>query len=108
MNAGGMKESTLNKGALSLNIDQRHPLPPTNIIMARNHAQRIASIAKKQNLTNALGGLKDDTFASIHKALQVTGTPRITIHRHLNGGLSKHEAQCSHQLLSPEEEQYHE
>ena len=72
--------------------------------MAANRAQHVASIAKEQNLTNALAGLKDGTFTSIHQASQVTGTPRITISRHMNGGLSKREAQHSCQLSSPEEE----
>jgi hypothetical protein len=72
--------------------------------MPRNHVQRVTTTVKEQSLTNALAGLKDGTFVSIHQASKATGTPRITISRHMNGGLSKREAQHHRQILSPDEE----
>jgi len=73
-------------------------------IMTENHAQRVANTTTTRQLDNALAGLNDGTFVHVRQAARATGTTRSTIHRHLNGGLSKREAQQSRQQLSPDEE----
>ena len=72
--------------------------------MAQNCTQRIASATKRQKLNNAFTELHDGAFVHIHQAAQAIRTTRSTNFRHLNRGLSKHNAQCNRQQLSPEEE----
>ena len=72
--------------------------------MSKDHAQRIANTTTTRQLDKALAGLNDGTFVHLCQAARATGIPQTTIRRHLNGGLSKLEAQHSRQQLSPDEE----
>jgi len=66
--------------------------------------QRVSNTTTMQRVDSALAGLNDGTFVHVRQAARATGTTRSTIYRHLNGGLSKREAQCHRQQLSPDEE----
>ena len=72
--------------------------------MSKDHAQRVANTTTTRQLDKALAGLNDGTFVHLRQAARAMGIPRTTIRQHLNGGLSKREAQHSRQQLSPDEE----
>ena len=66
--------------------------------------ETVPNAVKDQNLAKALAGLKDGTYARVHQASKSTRTPQSTLMRHLNGGLTRCEANQHRQQLSPDEE----
>ena len=55
-------------------------------------------------MQRAIIGVNDGMYRSSHHAAKELGVSKATLHRWLNGGKSRSEAQEANQLLTPQEE----
>ena len=55
-------------------------------------------------IQKAIAGIKNKTYRSLNQAAQELGVSKGTLHRRLNGEMSRSEAQEKNQLLTAQEE----